>query len=111
MKLDRIHSTPASSQLDRDNLAMVSQEKASEVAYVVIDHIGQYRPHEAISGVAVAFAAFAARVNMSPYDLADMGAKVLHHRTPHGKSMGTARLEALQDFAKLKLRSDGKGIK
>lgn len=99
-------STPLSSRLDRDALMMVSQEDASAVAFEIMDALSRQQPHLALAGLSVAFAAFAERVAMPPDEVFAVGRKVLTHKVPYGVSMGTHRLDAIRDFAKLRMRSD-----
>lgn len=103
--------TPFSSRLDRDALMMVSRDTASEAAFTLLDSISRMEPHVAVAGLAVAFAAFAERVGMAPDEIHAVGSKVLRSQIPYGAhSMGSHRLDALQDFAKLRIRSDKRYI-
>lgn len=99
-------STPLSSRFDRDALMMISRDAASQVAFEVLDTLYRHKPAEALAGLAVAFAAMAERVNMDPDEAYAVGRRVLVSKEAYGSSMATHRLDALRDFAKLRVRSD-----
>lgn len=99
-------TTPLSSRFDRDALMMITRDAASTVAFEVLDTLYRHRPDEALAGLAVAFAAMAERVNMPPDEAFAVGRKVLVSQEDYGSSMATHRLDALRDFAKLRIRSD-----
>lgn len=104
------HSSPLSSRLNRDELMMMSRDRASTVAFELLDVLYRHTPAEALAGLAAAFAALSERVDMAPDEAYAVGRKVLTSKEAYGASMATHRLDALQDFAKLRARSDHKYI-
>lgn len=97
--------TSNSSRLDRDALLHIPRDRATECAYLVLGPMHQMQAHEALAAIAVAFAAVSSRYSQDPSELHAVGLKVLREPDPMNRT-GNARIAALQDFAKLKLRDN-----
>lgn len=104
MNLD---NTQLSSRIDRDKLNMLSRDRAAECGFLFLDKAGEMKPEEIVMGAAIAFAAVASRYSQSASELHDLGLKLLTAPHPHHKG-GNALLDALQDYAKLRVRNDPK---
>jgi len=103
----KINATQLSSRIDRDKLMMMNRDTAAAAAFTLLDPILQMKPEEQLAAVAVAFAAVAERSQMDAAELHAFGLKVLTAPRPHHRN-GNALVDALQDYAKLKVRNDPK---
>ena len=97
-------TNPLSSRLDRDVLFMVPRDDAAVVAHELLHGANHQKAELLTAGVAVLFATMAERTGMDPQELFIFGRRILHEPTPHHVK-GNVQMEALRDFAGLRVRN------
>jgi hypothetical protein len=97
--------TPIARPLDRDKLFMLSRGTAADAAQLALFQLQMLSPEECMAGAAVLFAVLAKRCGIDPQELHEMGRRVLMAPTD-GDVPATNSLEALRDFAGLRLMGD-----
>lgn len=94
-----------STRIDRDKFHMIPRDQVAHVAHGLL-HGGHNETGEMIAAAtAVLFAAIAERTQMDPEELFRVGRKILHSPEAHHRK-GNVHLEALRDFAGLRIRND-----
>lgn len=93
-----------STRIDRDKLFMVSRDAASHVAHALLHGGHNERGEMLAAAAAILFAAVCERVQMAPDELLRVGQKILHADQAFHRE-GNVHLEALRDFAGLRLRN------
>lgn len=101
-KFDHGHQIPkhllGKRPVDRDKLAMVPRDGATRVAHEALFPIQDWEsPEEQVMGVGVLFAALCLRCGIDPYDLHQMGMKVLT-APDEGDHVTGNSLQVLRDF-------------
>lgn len=93
-----------SSRLDQDRLALLPRDTIAVDTHAVLDRLAHLRPENQVAAVATLFAAICERYSGSPQDLHHFGRRILGADEPfHHK--GNVQIEALRDFAHLKINS------
>lgn len=98
-------SNELSTRIDRDRLHMVSRDDAATVAHALLNGARNDRGEHLSAGTAVLFAVMVERTQMDPQELYRLGRRILHEPSPHHRK-GNAQLEALRDFAGLRVRNE-----
>lgn len=91
-----------SHRLDEDILFSIPRGRAAQFAMDMVHPVQGERGESILAGVAVLFATMATRYNRSPQDLYQYGMRILEANEPF-KKLPNAQVEALKDFAKLKV--------
>lgn len=92
--------------LDRDRLFMIPQGKAAAAAYEALFPIQSASAEEQLAGVALLFAAFTERCGVDPEELYTLGRRLLRQRGNAESRVVDNSLQALRDFAGLRLMGD-----
>lgn len=93
-----------SSRIDRDKLFMMPRDQVAHIAHALLNG-GKEQSGEMLAvSTAVLFAVISERTQMDPEELFRVGRKVLFDPQPH-HTKGSVHLEALRDFAGLRIRN------
>ncbi|WP_266031188.1 hypothetical protein [Brucella intermedia] len=94
-----------SSRIDPTQLHMVSRDRAASVAHSLLNGANHERPELITAGTAILFAVMAERTGMEPEELFRLGNRILREPSPH-HTKSNVQLEALRDFAGLRVRNE-----
>jgi len=94
-----------STQIDRQQLGMVSRDKAVTLAHALLAGANKERGEDIAAGVAILFAVLAERTNMDPQELYSLGRRLLTTHDQHHVKSNRA-LDALLDFAGLRVTTN-----
>lgn len=92
-------------RLDRAALFCASRDDAAYAAHAMLDPVNDRKPVEMVAATALLFATVSERVGMDPEELYSLGRRMLHHHDPH-HDKANVQLEALRDFAGLRVRNE-----
>lgn len=99
---------PTRSPLNRDRLHMVPRSLAVAAAHEALFPIQDKRPDVMVAGVAVLFAALAARCGVDPQELYVIGRRILRDPDEQlgGDKHNNASLQSLRDFAGIRIMGE-----
>lgn len=94
-------------KIDEDQLNSTSRDEAARVAFLALNAIQEERPHKQVVAVALLFAAYCERLNLSAREMHDKAERVLRSEDFHHKA--NCQIEALRDFAGIRLTNPSHG--
>ena len=98
-------SNSLSTRIDRDALNSLKRDKIAPLTSAILDPIASHSGEELLAASATLFAVMVERYGGSPQDLYEYGRRVLGADEPFHKK-GNDQLEALRDFAALRVRGE-----
>lgn len=94
-------------KIDMDQLNSTSRDEAAFVAFAALNAIQEDRPHKQVFAVALLFAAFCERLNLSPREMHTKAEMMLREEDFHHKA--NSQLQALREFAGIRLSNPKHG--
>lgn len=94
-----------STRLDRDKLFLLPRDAVAQDAQLVLEPLKNFSGERLVASTAVAFAVVCERAGMTPQELHAYGKRILHGDQAFHKK-GNDTLEALRDFAALRMRNN-----
>ena len=94
-----------STRIDQDRLNLLKRDRIAALTQAVLDPISSHPGEELLAASATLFAVMCERYSASPQDLHEYGRRVLGADEPFHKQ-GNDQLEALRDFAALRVRGE-----
>lgn len=83
---------------------LVPRDEAAKCGMALLDKVQQEAPEIAMAGTVVLFAMWCARLHMDPYEMHQLGMKMLEPEEFHHK--GNILMETLRDFAGIRMMGD-----
>lgn len=98
--------TEASRPFDADRMAMLPIHKVADAALHVLNPMQELSPEEQVAGAAVLFATVCKRVGVTGAGMWDFAERVLNAPIKAETAQGQNTLQALKDFAGLRIAGD-----
>lgn len=83
---------------------MTPRDDAASAAFQALDGLQRFTPEEQLAGAALLFSALRTRCGLDPFDLSQLGDRLLAPEAFHDKA--NWQLEALRDYAGLRIAGD-----